>query len=291
MRNITATFLMASAISIAAMACTSAPAADPTPTPYPPTAEPTAIKTATPIATVLPTLTTAPAVAPTAVDPNPVTQADEPQPVAPMNRAGLEPPPPPPPPTRDVPLPTRPVTPPQNSFISAISDDERTCLGANIETDADLIEAVTGDFPTPVKKTMKCLTDENQFQLYMLTAGGAEELSVETHRCIWSAMLPLIDVTPADEADPETKMELFAKMMMLIVTVPIYCVATEQPDLPPIDEQPGHEAADQFMCMIENAGGIEQWTRLLFDSDPDRFEQIMNQAETECAPAVPQSAP
>ena len=292
MRNITAAWLTASAISITAIACTGAPAPSPTPTPYPRTAEPIAITTDTPIAittdtpiaaaTVVPTRTTAPAAAPTAVTPDPTE---------PMNGDGLEPMPPPPQSTSEVPIPTRPVTPPQDSFISAISDDERTCLGAHIETDADLIEAVTGDFPTPVNKPMTCLTDDNQFQLYMLTAVGATELSVATHRCIWNAMLPLLDVTPADETDPEAAMQLFAKVMMLIVTAPIYCVATEQPDLPALDHQTDHEAADQFTCMIETAGGIEQWTQLLFNPDPDQFEQIMNQAETKCAPAVPRSAP
>ena len=295
MRTLTAIALIAATLTMLSLACTSRadPAGDQT---QPPTQNPIVSRQASAIlphdvnptesvpttATLTPHPTTTPATTthtphPDSTSPPPATATPTAPPT--LDHAGLLPPPPPSRPTAAV----LPITrmPPQ-SLIGTLSPQERTCLGDKITTDAELIAALNDTLLTPAGTQMDCLSDDSQFQLYMISTDADDELAETTHRCIWNALIRLPELETSAEDDPQQAMAIFGKVMMLIVTVPLYCVATEQPDLASLAEMEGADAVDQFICMIEAAGGLEGWTSLLLGED-QAFADHMERTDKECA--------
>ena len=208
-------------------------------------------------------------------------------PTRPPTTGGLAPPPPPPTLKATQALTAAVDTTQPASFIQSMSRPERDCLGADITTDADLMAAVKDSPLTPADNIMDCLGDEGQFQLYMMSTEGTDELTEATHRCIWNAMLPLGNIASlADDESPEQAMALFGKLMMFMVSVPLYCAATEQPELAGLTHIEAEPNAAEFICMIDAAGGLDEWTRLIL-SENASFLDFIDAANQECAPAAP----
>ena len=122
----------------------------------------------------------------------------------------------------------------------------------------------------------------------------AEGLDLATHRCIWEAFSGLqrlddfqsIDGEPA----PEEAMAIFGKMMMLMIAVPMYCAATEQPELFGAATDWEQKDVEALTCMIDLAGGLDAWVDALFTED-ETFMTLLDLGELECPPAASGARP
>ena len=292
MKTLATTALITAALTLLAIACTPHPAETPAvtrPTPAIQQTTTTAQTDVPPPATTRPT----PNLRPT-YTPHPTVEPPPTHP--PTNGVSLAPPPPPPTLTETAtPAPTAAVdTNHPVSVYHNMSSQERDCLGADITTDtallaavADLLAAVKDSPLTPADNIMDCLGDHSQFQLYMMTSEGTDELTEATHRCIWNAMRPLGDIASmADDESPEQAMAFFRDLMMFVVTVPSYCAATQQPELAGLTHIEGDPNDAEVICMIEAAGGLDEWTRLIL-SENASFLDFIDATNQACATAAP----
>ena len=171
------------------------------------------------------------------------------------------------------------------SLLTTLSADEQKCL------EQDFTPKDTN--MNPEAEILKCLSEENQFALYMSQVEAGDQLSEETHRCIWNSIAGLQDIADQNmesTMDPDHGANLMGQMMSAFVMVPIYCAATHESDftmsqIPSGDDTPAPDLAEieQIVCMIDNAGGLDEWIHTIF-TDMEEFERIMNESETACNP-------
>ena len=262
-----------------------------------PTASPTAgVPTVSVVSTVPPTLpsTATPLRAATPTPPPPATNAPQPTPTpaSPENRPSAEPAETATPSDHDPT--TAPVVP---LLYPALSDAERECLGPSITSDEEMFASVDESITPAASVVIDCLSPDNQFQLYLNMAQldpDAQGLNLATHRCIWDALSALQHLDGElgidGEPTPEEAMVIFGKMMMLMITVPVYCAATEQPKLFETDTDWERKDVESFTCMIDLAGGLDAWVQALFTED-EMFMSLMDLGELECPPDDSEARP
>ncbi len=170
-------------------------------------------------------------------------------------------------------------------ILSRLSPQERDCLGADIRTDEQLLAASAAFPEMPHGPAMECLSDENQFQVYLMSAADDAQISEAAHRCIWNALAGMQDIAEPDD-DPAHAIDLMGKLFMMLLVMPAYCIATVEPDHA-VGEDPATVLEMQkIVCAVDRMGGPEEWTRLLM-ADEEDFDQAMAQAEEYCATTQP----
>ena len=177
-----------------------------------------------------------------------------------------------------------PETMTKGDLLGRLSHQERDCLGPEITSDQDLVAVLETSLTTSTE-AIRCLSEENQFQLYMSNAPGPEGLNKAAHRCIWNSMAQLLEL---DEPSAElpTDSDLMARMMTMMVAMPLYCAATHQPALDSDHVGFDDEEAAYIICAIDAAGGREGWIKMLRGNGAD-FEVFL-QAEKTCGQPEPQ---
>lgn len=170
-------------------------------------------------------------------------------------------------------------------LMGMLSAEERQCLGPGIKTDGDLMVALSADSISPESiisdRIMQCLTNENQFQLYLASVEGEDDLSVASHRCIWDSFSDISVIIEKPE-DIES-FTLFSKMFLAIATGYVYCIASEQPDYEGFSEMEGVEAdPEDMVCVIDAVGGMNRWLELLLSENEILLEPELELAEREC---------
>ena len=173
----------------------------------------------------------------------------------------------------------------QGDFFSRLSPEERKCLGPEITSGRDVLATLATGLTTGTE-AMRCLSKENQFQLYMSDAAGPDNLNGATHRCIWNSMAQLLNLDVPHTDPPRTESNLMGQMMTMMVAVPLYCAATHQPDLEPDDLGFDEDEADYIVCAIDAAGGREAWIKMLRESGAGL--QVFLRAEETCGQPTPQ---
>ena len=190
----------------------------------------------------------------------------------------------------------RPVS--ATSFLDGLSATDRSCLGPGILTDEDVIAAVAvkPDGEKLARERLDCINgDEAKFQLYMLKVRhegeeegeGDEELTEATHRCIFNAFQlsdsALPEPQPGVEPSMDEAMMVFGKVLMVLVTVPLYCAATEQPELLEMPELGSDDELnpDDIVCVVDGLGGVRRWVELIF-GDGEVFGQELDRVEGTC---------
>ena len=183
-----------------------------------------------------------------------------------------------------------------DALVRNLSVEERECLTADIRTDEDLAAAVMGMMGMSGGPAMDCLSEESQFEVYLWSAETEDdglELMVETHRCIWDAMVEMGDVgefAEAEAAEVEDAMQIFGRVMAVMMTVPAYCIAVHE-DEDHFAEMMGvgDDGADGLaeleglVCVIDAAGGPAEWGRLLLVGDAEAaMAGLENLADEEC---------
>ena len=171
----------------------------------------------------------------------------------------------------------------QADLFSQLSLQERECLGPEIASDRDLFAMLAASL-TSGTPSLRCLSAENQFRLYMRNAPGPEDLNEATHRCIWNSVAQLLELDDP-HADPPTEADLMGQMMTMMVAMPLYCAATHQPDLDPDELGFDEDEADYMVCAIDVAGGREAWIKMLRENGPT-FDVFL-QAEETCGHPTP----
>ena len=166
----------------------------------------------------------------------------------------------------------------QGDFFSRLSSQERECLGPEIRSGRDFL-AMLPTSPTTGTEVIRCLSEENQFQLYMSNDPGPEDLKEATHRCIWNSMAQLLELDDPN-TDPPTESNLMEQMMTMMIAMPLYCAATHQPDLESDQLGFDEEEANYIVCAIEAAGGRSAWIRMLRENGANF--QVFLQAEETC---------
>ena len=178
----------------------------------------------------------------------------------------------------------KPETTTKGDFFGQLSSQDRDCLGPEITSSRDIF-AMLPTSPTTGTQMIRCLSKENQFQLYMSNSDGDDHLSEATHRCIWNSMAQLLELDDP-HADPPTDSNVMGQLMTMMVAMPLYCAAKHQPDLESEELGLDEEEADYIVCAIDAAGGREAWIKLLRESGPS-FEAFI-QAEETCGQPTPQ---
>ena len=186
--------------------------------------------------------------------------------------------------------PEHPVMPENRNFINKLSAEELECIPNNPESDREVIESINEQGPLNTRDLMECLSEENQFQLYML-AGGPEAtgLSEETHRCIWEGIQPLHKINP-EEVDPQEAYKIVSTMMMGTIVLTSFCLSEAEAIL---FSQTSTQQADeiQFMiCMVDHLGGPQEFISAMLQAD-ESPENIMSIAEQACFEELPEPTP
>ena len=139
--------------------------------------------------------------------------------------------------------------------------------------------------PTTGTQIIRCLSKENQFQLYMSNDPSPENLNDATHRCIWNSMAQLLKLDDP-HADLPTESNLMGQLMTMMVAMPLYCATKHQPDLESEELGFDEEEANYIVCAIDAAGGREAWIKMLREDGADF--QVFLQAEETCGQPTPQ---
>ena len=177
-----------------------------------------------------------------------------------------------------------PETTMKGDFFGRLSSQERECLGPEITSSRDIL-AVLPTSPTTGTQMIRCLSKENQFQLYMSNSDVEDKLNEATHRCIWNSMAQLLELDDP-RADPPTESNVMGQLMTMMMAMPLYCAAAHQPDLEADALGFDEEEANYIVCAIDAAGGREAWIKMLRESGPS-FEAFI-QAEETCGQPTPQ---
>ena len=181
--------------------------------------------------------------------------------------------PPPPLPSED---PT--VTPRDpEAFLRSLHPEERACLGAEVKTAADITEDAAAN----------CLSEKNQLRLYMMQDQGPDALAASTLLCIEDALDQASDFEETQET-PEDTMALMGKMMVIMVAIPLYCVATEQPELLQRADPQEQEDTRYLLCVIDESGGPGPWIQAILNGNDDTFGVAPSAVEEKCGPAPDQ---
>ena len=172
----------------------------------------------------------------------------------------------------------------EGDLFGQLSIQERECLGPEITSSQDIF-AMLPTSPTTGTQMIRCLSKENQFQLYLSNSDGDDKLSEATHRCIWNSMAQLLELDDPD-ADPPTDSNVMGQLMTMMVAMPLYCAATHQPDLEADALGFDEEEADYIVCVIDAAGSREAWIKMLRENGPS--SEAFIQAEETCGQPTPQ---
>lgn len=284
--RITLTFLTVVAV-IAAIACTSD-----APAPTLPTAAPITAAAAVPDqpATPAPTATNPPSALATATPfPTPTEIPPSPTPITPTPEPTVAEPEP------TVELPPQPptATPPPAStdFIAMLSDAEVACLPTQPANDVQFFQILEDTENIFSNAYTDCLTPQNQFEVYLHTVRNdptaTDELSLDTHRCVWNGIMPLFTFDDED-ATEEQLQNVLAMIFFMPMAIAAYCVADDE--LIAAGGDPDDMETRFLRCMVESQGGPREFAnRLIY---PSGNEDVLEQAEEECRSlAMPPSAP
>ena len=102
-----------------------------------------------------------------------------------------------------------PETTMKGDFFGRLSSQERECLGPEITSSRDIFAMLPAS-PTTGTQVIRCLSKENQFQLYLSNSDVDDKLSEATYRCIWNSMAQLLEIDDPD-ADPPTESNVMAR--------------------------------------------------------------------------------
>ena len=177
-----------------------------------------------------------------------------------------------------------PETTANRDFFGRLSPQERECLGPEITSSPDVF-AMLPTSPTTGAQMIRCLSKENQFQLYMSNPDVDDKLNEATHRCIWNSMAQLLDLDDP-HAGPPTDPDVMGQRMTMMVAMPLYCAAKHQPDLESEELGFDVEETNYIVCAIDAVGGRKAWIKMLRESGPS-FE-VFIQAEDTCGQPTPQ---
>ena len=190
-------------------------------------------------------------------------------------------------PTATEPAATMPAVEPAPTDIAAmsvydkLSEAEKECLGPEIGSDQDLVDATSHMVADP-SQSVSCLSEENLFWLYYIKAEPEAGLQEPTHRCIWSAFRRIDSLSDPDGS--ETDIETFAKVMSLMLLAPLYCVQTHEPNsVSGPDSDTDQEQIQSLACHVDEVGGIIEWVNLLF-TDDGSYEETTALSEEKCGP-------
>ena len=172
----------------------------------------------------------------------------------------------------------------QGDLFSRLSLQERECLGPEITSGQDNFTMMTTSL-TAGTQSMRCLSAEHQFELYMSNAAGPEEMNEATHRCIWNSTAQLLELDDPHTDQPAAA-DLMGKMMTMMVAMPLYCAATHQPGLESGVLGFDEDEANYMVCAIDAAGGREAWIEKLRENGPG-FDVFLRAEET-CGQPTPQ---
>ena len=176
-----------------------------------------------------------------------------------------------------------PETTTKGDLFGRLSPQERECLGPEITSNRDIF-AILPTSPTTGTQMIRCLSEENQFQLYMSNDPGPENLNDATHRCIWNSTAQLLELDDP-HADLPTESNLMGQLMTMMVAMPLYCATKHQPDLESEELGFDEEEANYIVCAIDAAGGREAWIKMLREDGADF--QVFLQAEETCGQPTP----
>ena len=177
-----------------------------------------------------------------------------------------------------------PETTMKGDLFGRLSTQERDCLGPEITSSLDIF-AMLPTSPTTGTQMIRCLSKENQFQLYMSNSDVEDKLNEATHRCIWNSMAQLRDLDDP-HAGPPTDSNLMGQLMTMMVAMPLYCAAKHQPDLESEELGFDVEETNYIVCAIDAVGGRKAWINMLRESGPSF--KVFIQAEETCGQPTPQ---
>ena len=177
-----------------------------------------------------------------------------------------------------------PETTMKEDFFGRLSPQERDCLGSEITSNWDIFTMLPTS-PTTGTQVIRCLSKENQLQIYMSNSDVDDKLSEATHGCIWNSKAQLLELDDP-HADQPTDSNIMGQIMTMMMAMPLYCAAKHRLDLESKELGFDEEEANYIVCAIDAAGGREAWINTLRESGPS-FE-VFIQAEETCGQSTPQ---
>ena len=146
-------------------------------------------------------------------------------------------------------------------FQSDCPPKSGNCLGPEITSGQDIFAMLSTSLIAGTQ-SMRSLSAEHQFELYLSNATGPEGLNEATHRCIWNSTAQLLEIDDPHTGTRLTESNLMGQLMTMMVAMPLYCAATPTSRTSSrtsldFDE----DEADYIICAIDAAGGREAWTQ------------------------------
>ena len=171
-------------------------------------------------------------------------------------------------PTKQPPNPVEPENPDQTSFVDRLNAEDGSCLPEQMSNDDQVLDLMAQMDKQTTRDTRQCLSDEAQFELYLLTTGD-RTLARKTHRCLWAGRQPLSEHQDLNPQSPEYDRTADVKFLAPVV-IELYCKGSDPAWLGlEIDgtNERFKPQIETIYCMVDAKGGPRDFVEWMLEDD------------------------